>query len=101
MFSIVSCANNDSTKNNSNDNEETSPSLSQSQLSESSTQVDVGATPKEIYDRLDNNTPKNQLIKTEYSLDSLQKTFARNGHPLAGYALAIKEIDEKFPIQCI
>jgi len=69
--------------------------------SESTAPPKVDASPKNIYERIDNKTDKEQLIKTAYSLASLEKRFARNGDPFAGYALSIKEIDENFPIECI
>ncbi|OJU17073.1 MAG: hypothetical protein BGN88_06355 [Clostridiales bacterium 43-6] len=101
MIFIVSCTNKGSVKNNNSNNDETSSIFAGSKLSESTSQKDADSTPKDIYDRLDNKTHKNQLIKTEYSLESLQTKFARNGNPFSGYALTVKEIDDNFPIECI
>jgi hypothetical protein len=81
--------------------EPTSQQKTDTTSSKSTSLSKADTTPKDIYNRIDNKTHKNQLLKAEYPIDSLQKRFARNGDPFAGYALSIKEIDDTFPIECI
>ena len=100
MLSIVSCTNpsNDSSKEDTFSS--SAGGSSAFEQGESVSQTTADARLKNIYERLDNETGKEQLIKTEYSLDNLKK-FARNGDPFVEYVFAIKEIDDTFPIECI
>ena len=70
-----------------------SSNITPTSISESATQ--------EIYALIDNETPKEQLLKKTYPLANLQDCFARTAFPLAGYALSIRDIHAVFPIECL
>jgi len=54
-----------------------------------------------IYANINNNTPKEDLIKTEYSLEQLDKRFSRTGLAYTSYALSIRDIHQEFPVECL
>lgn len=63
MISIASCTNIDSPKNNNKSSSETSSIFSENKSSESNSGENMDVTIKGVYDRLDNKTHKDQLIK--------------------------------------